>query len=423
MSRRTLWFVAFYIGLHLLVLARLWRGTDDRIAEGVAVLSVIPIGLTVLHFLPKLFHALTWLDVWVMAYALFSVVSGVLYLQPDNPSAVASYGFGLYHFVLPVACYFAAKSIPEADHQRLVSALVLLNAFAVGYGLLLHLTRPDHYLVFVQQQLAQKGYTEEWQYFARLQSYLGSTTMGYLSAVSIVLMTIAAPRVQRFLPVLAPLFIVGAALSMQRGSIIGCAVALLYLAFLARGNIALRFTLGIVLAAGIAYVAVRFRVEAQLYGQLLQSRATTEMAQGIKDMLSDRGYGPGLAYVRDFPLGVGLGGTSSGAASAGLAQRGEVSDANFMRIAADLGLVGLFMFLTVLLAAALAAWRSRRRAAWTTFLIIHAGIMLATNVHDSFYISHSFWLLLAIIDRDHPGSDFAVAPAPAPVVVPKTVFG
>src|SRR5438046_3549480 len=104
--------------------------------------------------------------------------------------------------------------------------------------------------------------------------------------------------------------------------------------------------------------------------------------------------------LRPFPLGVGVGATSSAAKNAGLLTEPEVADANFMRIAADLGVEGLALYLLVLAAAGWRAWQSRNRAAWLAILAMHSGIMLSTNVFDSYYISHTFWILLAVIDRD-----------------------
>ncbi|MBP1609321.1 MAG: hypothetical protein H6Q04_1556, partial [Acidobacteria bacterium] len=122
------------------------------------------------------------------------------------------------------------------------------------------------------------------------------------------------------------------------------------------------------------------------------------------DSLSDsidferRGYGPGLSYFRDFPLGVGLGATSSIADSMGLATRGQVVDANYMRILADLGIVGLFSFFAVLLAAGAAALRRANGFGWLLLFGLIAAICIGTNTLDSFYVSHLFWIYLGVID-------------------------
>jgi len=391
----------FFAALHALVLAAFWRGNEGRIAGGVFVVSVVPLILGGSYLLQRLTSAMSWLDTWVLIYAGWSVLSAVLYLQAGNPSDVGAYAYGLYNFVLPIACYFAAKSIPREQHAQLLSGLVLLNAFAIAYGLYLHLTRPDYYLTFLTGRLAQSGATEEWQYFARLQSYLGSTSIGYMGAVSLVLATLSTARVRRLLPILAVVFVAGSALSLQRASFVGLAMGLAYLILLFRQKVALRLLTLATFAGALIYAGVHFASTADPLKETLQSRATTDMAEGLSGFTVERGYGQGLRYLRSFPLGVGLGATSSAADNAGLVGKGEVTDANFMRIAADLGILGLLLFLIVVAAATRSAWRSFHRMAWLTFLLIHCGIMLSTNVLDSFYISHGFWLLIAVIDCDH----------------------
>jgi hypothetical protein len=401
MKSRAAWLlVVFLASLHALVIVELWRQSDGRIAQGVVLVSIIPLIFAGSYLLGRLSRPMTWLDAWVLAYAAWSAVSLVLYFQPGNPSGVGAYAYGLYHFVLPIACYFAVKTVPQAEHPRVIGALIVLNAIAIGYGLYLHFTRPDFYLAFVAQRLYQQGLLQEWQYFARLQSYLGSTSIGYLGAASLVLATLANARLRRWLPVLVPLFFAGAVLSFQRASIVAVVMALIYLMFFARQHVALRLVVVAVLIGSVIYGIVRLEAAGVLLRESLQSRATTELVEGLAEFADDRGYGPGFWYVRSFPFGVGIGATSSAAAQVGLVGAGEVVDANFMRIAADLGVVGSLLFLLVLAAGFWRASHSRHRAAWLTFLVIHVGIMLSTNVLDSFYISQSFWLLLAMIDCD-----------------------
>jgi hypothetical protein len=113
----------------------------------------------------------------------------------------------------------------------------------------------------------------------------------------------------------------------------------------------------------------------------------------------DRGYGPGLAYMVDFPFGVGLGGTSSGAQAAGLAARGQVVDANFMRILTDLGLLGLWSFVAILFLAARSALKKKDDSVgWMLLIGLICLICLGTNTLDSYYVSHCFWMFLGAID-------------------------
>lgn len=395
--RRCSLFLAFLASLHLFAIVALLRRSEG-VAGPVVITSLIPLVLGGIYLLRGLFRPVSWLDLWVLIYALWSLASVLLYAQDGNPSQPRAFAYGIYHFLLPIACYFAAKSVPVEQHQRLLSGMVLLNAVALGLGMILHFSRPDFYRDFLVRTLTPTGAVEDWQFFARLQSYLGSTSVGYLGAVSLVLATLAGPRIRRFLPFLVVLFVAGTGLSLQRASYVGMSLGLAYLLFFSRRMVIARLAIAVGLMGALAYGASRYLSDP--VASRVVMRATSEMSEGVSGFRDDRGYGPGLRYLQAFPLGVGLGATSSAADNAGLASRGQVVDANFMRIAADLGWPGLALFFLVLAGAALRALHSRNRMAWLTILLIHCGIMLSTNVFDSFYISHCFWVMLALIDGD-----------------------
>ena len=398
--QRALLMVGFFAALHLLVLGGMIIGTSGRVAPAVVLVSLIPLYLGGTYLMRAFGRALSWLDIAVLLFAGWSVASVALYFQAGNPTGKAAYAHGLYHFVLPIACYFAAKRIHPSQHQRLIGILVLLNAFAMAIGLYMHFARPGFYTDFLHRALSSQGAVEEWQYFARMQSYLGSTTVGYMGAASLVLVTLAAAPLRRLAGPLSILFLVGVALSLQRASLVAVAIGFAYLALAFREQAWVRIlTIATVVGAGF-YGMAKLEETGNPFKETLESRATTELADGLTAFMTERGYGRGFRYLRSFPLGVGVGGTSSAADNAGLVSRGEVHDANFMRIAADLGILGLLLFLGMLVIAAWRARASRHPFAWLTFLVIHCGIMLSTNVFDSYYVSHSFWLLLAVIDAD-----------------------
>jgi hypothetical protein len=408
--------VGFFAALHLLVLGGMMVGMSPGVAPAVVLLSVVPVYLSATYLMRAFGRPLSWLDIAVLLFASWSVASVALYFQAGNPTGTAAYAHGLYHFVLPIACYFAVKRIHPSQHQRLVGALVMLNAFAMVIGLYMHFVRPAFYTEFLHQALASQGATEEWQYFARMQSYLGSTSVGYMGAASLVLITLASASVRRLSAPLSLVFLVSAALSLQRASLVAVALGFAYLAFAFRGQAWLRvLTIGTIVGAG-CYGMAKLEETGNPFKETLESRATTELADGLSAFMTERGYGRGFRYLRSFPLGVGIGGTSSAADNAGLVSRGEVHDANFMRIAADLGVLGLLLFLGLLGVAAWRAATSRHPLAWLTFLVIHCGIMLSTNVFDSYYVSHSFWLLLAVIDGDREPMRVQKRAADLPVI-------
>lgn len=403
----------YVAGLHLLVLVTLWRRSVGGVAPGLILLSIVPITLALRYLLSRIARPLAPLDLWVLLYALWCLVSGVLYFQTGNPSQPAAFGYGAYSFVLPIACYFAGRRLDRAQVTALVSVIVVLNAFAIGYGIYMHFARPTYYADFVTRTFSAMGATEDWQFYARLQSYFGSTSVGYLAACGIVLSTISRPSVKRLVPILALLFTAGALLSLQRASMLGLVVALAYLLFVSRGSVGVRVLTVVAFGAALVYGAARLGAAADPLRERVAGRATEDLVEGLSNFFAERGYMPGVLYLKDFPLGVGLGATSSAADNAGLLSRPEVADANFMRIAAETGLIGLLLFFSVIAVAIRVALRSEHRSAWIAFLLIHCGIMLSTNILDSYYISQSFWLLLALLAADADGAtSFQVQPSP-----------
>jgi hypothetical protein len=111
MTSRSTLLLLFFALLHALVLGGMWRGSDGRIADGVVLFSAVPLLLAGGYLLGRFGEPMTWLDAWVMVYGAWSTASIVLFAQPGNPSQIGAYAYGIYNFVLPIACIFAAKSL------------------------------------------------------------------------------------------------------------------------------------------------------------------------------------------------------------------------------------------------------------------------------------------------------------------------
>jgi hypothetical protein len=73
-------------------------------------------------------------------------------------------------------------------------------------------------------------------------------------------------------------------------------------------------------------------------------------------------------------------------------------DANFLRIWADLGILGFGTFIMIILFALRRALATGEPFAWTLIVLIYCVQALGSNVFDNFYVSHLFWLLLGVID-------------------------
>jgi len=393
-------FCAYMVVLHaspLLSMMKLLPGGKPAFMVDIATL--LPLLLTLYYWRHCAVQMkLSYLDAAVTVYLIISVTSVVLYLQPENPSDVTAYFYGIHHFVLPISLYYAVKTLDSRQQECLLRLVCYLNVASVLIGIILFYWRPDFYRASILAEFENAGYAvEEWQIFGRMQSYLGSTALGSVIATTIILFTVLnLPR--KIIVLFFPIMLLGMLLTFQRGGFIAASVAIVYTLIKLRGaaihkNLLLPLVSLLLLAGGLTYL-----------NELEDSGIVRMLDKYSLDSLSDsidferRGYGPGLSYFRDFPLGVGLGATSSIADSMGLATRGQVVDANYMRILADLGIVGLFSFFAVLLAAGAAALRRANGFGWLLLFGLIAAICIGTNTLDSFYVSHLFWLYLGVID-------------------------
>jgi hypothetical protein len=394
-------FGSYIFALHLcplLALINLLPG--GKPAYIIDVMSVLPIHLTLTYWQSSTIKPkVSFLDMAVISYFFISVLSVVLYWQPNNPTDAMAYFYGFHYFVLPIFLYFSIKTFIPSQQYNLLRFICYLNVAAIIIGIILFFWRPYFYQAALEIQLSTSGdILEDWQIFGRMQSYLGSTALGTIIATTIILFTILDLS-RKQVVILLPVMLFGILLVSQRGGFLATLIALLYTLFKIKGSPAIKIILPvmscILLLVGIVYY---YQLHPEIFNLLSKKYSLASMYDAF-DFGELRGYKPGMAYVQDFPFGVGLGATSSVADSMGLATRGQVVDANFMRILADLGMLGLFSFLTVLLAASIAALKKPENAiGWLLLFGLIVAICIGTNTLDSYYISHIFWLFLGVID-------------------------
>lgn len=403
-SEKYYFLICFYIFiLHLCpVLGLLNLLPGGKPAYIVDAGTLLPILLTFYYWrYSAINRTVSYLDAAVTAYLIISVASILLYLQPDSPSDFRAYFYGIHHFVLPIFLYYAVKTFDSGQQYHLLKFTCFLNVAAILIGILLFYWRPDFYRTHLIAEFEAAGYSlEEWQVFGRMQSYLGSTALGSVIASTIILFTVLnLPK--RLVAIFIPIMLLGVFLTFQRGGFIAASIAILYTFINFRGAPLFKyFMLPIIslmmLAAGLTYFT---QLEESGLSRLLDKYSLESLYESAD--FERRGYGPGLSYLADFPMGVGLGATSSVADSMGLAARGQVVDANYMRILADLGILGLLSFFAVLWAAACAALKRANGVGWFLLFGLIAAICIGTNTLDSYYISHLFWLFLGVIDTKY----------------------
>jgi len=97
---------------------------------------------------------------------------------------------------------------------------------------------------------------------------------------------------------------------------------------------------------------------------------------------------------------LGIGATTSAADSQGAHPGGQVVDANYIRILADLGFIGFASFLMILFFVLIKSLKLKNGFAYLSIIAIYCMQALGTNIFDSQYVVHIFWLLLGFIDSD-----------------------
>ncbi len=337
---------------------------------------------------------MTKLDLSILVFIIWSIISVVLFLQPNNPSAIGAYFYGLHLAVFPMFGYFAIKVLPPAEQRKVIVFALWSNMFLIVLGLYLWWARPEYYTAFLREMIFNRAEdVADWVVYARLQSYLGSTVVGVLCAITI---TMAGLLRLNFV---ATLFVLAACLpavvlSSQRGGMAGCAIALVYLLLAPRRD---KFAKWGVLAAAVAVVPLfLFYITQDTAGGL---NFYLSRKDDFNNMLEGRrAYTVGFDYITAFPMGVGLGGTMNASNGAGLLQWDKVVDSNFMRICADLGIQGLLMFLVILGFGLQSAIRRNRNVGHAVLIGIYAVICTGTNVLDGHIAPQLFWMFLAIAD-------------------------
>lgn len=370
---------------------------------------VIAVFLALRHFTEhqKQGDRLTKLDLAVMAYLLWSLGSVVLFFQSGNPCNVNAYWYGLHICAAPIAGYFAMKTISSEEQNRLMSFVLWTNVAMVALGVYLWWARPDFYTAYLREIIFNGADDRaDWQVYSRLQSYLGSTAVGVICALSIALTRVLQLGIIPTLLVIS-LCLPSAIITSQRGGIGAAIMALGYVLVAPARNRIANVIIGVgAIAIGSAFlIFVTERSEGGLDYYL-------QRKDEFNNLLEGRSYGLGMQYITSFPMGVGLGGSLGASASAGLTEWGKVVDANFMRIAADLGVQGLLLLAVVIGFAIHACWRRRRSLGLMCVIGVYVGIAVGTNVFDGHLSPQLFWLFLGMADTPETSHETQAAQVP-----------
>jgi hypothetical protein len=268
----------------------------------------------------------------------------------------------------------------------------------------LFLLQPDFYTEYLKRLFVDLNIKDLWQLYGRLQSYLGSTSVGNVATVSFVL-TYFLIRNKYVKSIYFITFSLTVIFTQQRGPILFLffAAVIIFINFLLSSSAVnlLSFTVKIALAVLILVF---------LYSSLITDNVSaifTYAADRISnetnpgELLSERaiGYIKAGQIIKMFPLGVGLGASLSASEQASNSGLGQVVDANFARILADTGFVGLLLFLAIIGIAFFKSIQNRNLLFFSITILFYSFQALGTNVFDSFICIHLFWIFLGILNN------------------------
>lgn len=336
----------------------------------------------------------------VIFLVIWCFLSLGLFLLPYNPSSVLAFPVGIHVFLIPVLTFFLALRLRWTDVSAILSSLILLHVGLVLVSILLHFSQPDFYTVYLATQFAELGGLDLWQYYARLQGPLGSTSIGVLCCSSIFLMPLTRFS-NNAKTICILIFAAGSFLTFQRSSMFlvffGLLFNLKYMSFFGKFTF-LFFTLGILTAAFSSFG--QLEIIERIFGRIGE-------IQNVLTLGDRSSYGIVLSNLTEYMLGFGLGATTSLADSRGYNPGGQIVDANHLRIMSDLGIAGLAIFTMSWLVPISKAVVFRRVLPLIVTIVAFQLQALGTNVFDSYYTGHLYWfylglLTLAVAVRESP---------------------
>ncbi len=338
--------------------------------------------------------ALPWLPA-VVALAIFGSVSA---LATAGLVGLLAIKITFFYLLVLVAIWRAPFTSRDRDH--LVTILMTVGVVCTLVGLWQQLVGADY--------LVSLGYTYNDQVRTAGGFLRSFSTFNQPFPFALYVMTsllvggavaMAEPRRLRNTLFLcaAPVLVAGMGVSIVRASYLGLIVGLLWLAMYRYRKLALVLA-GAVLAASVALLLVSPKVLAPLFS----SSSLDQRGLGWSSILAD---------ILSHPVGLGLG--ASGSAAARIAQATGHSatttyqpDNYYVKMTLELGPVGLWLFVLLLVSAAVSTLRASRSlpgrdgalALGVSASVVAAAVAsLVATYLEIFPLDVYFWLLLGVV--------------------------
>jgi hypothetical protein len=345
------------------------------------------------------------IGLFLAIYTFLSVVSIINYILPSTnlpvPANLKLYFSDLTLEILPISLFFISKwASRKSGRDNIEGILIIANSLVVIIGMLLFFIRPSFYSNFMFREfigidIARPGIGVEeiLKSYTRLMSFLGSTSIGVITVISIALLLFRNREMWAREPLLI-LHTLGCILSMQRSAWI-CMVFVYIIAFIDNfyvGKLAFKnnkYSRKSFLSAVFWVIAITVAVNTfQLSNYILRlssigKGAVNERAQqwvmGVNVFLSN-------------PLGVGLG--RMGHQANALYGYG-VTDGQYFKVLAEIGIPGLMAVILFFSTIIYKRWQKDKLIAVAAVIVAFQAVG-SNNLSLDIYAASVIWIYLGL---------------------------
>lgn len=332
-------------------------------------------------------------DALVAAYVVLNLLWGLPVLFGAYSPVV--YFKTIPYIVAPMVFYFYFSFLParRLDVGGFLLSWVTWAVIAIAFGVWLQFFPPERYLDYLVEieggQILGDG-----DAVLRMSSYLNSTSMGLVCAVSIPAFAATRAETRGWLgAAVVIVLVIGCLLSLARASWV------LLLVFLPLFVINTRtYGMGILAIGLLTLLVDRFAESEEL--MLRMDMILTRLSGGIGDAVTERSdqYAFAWSTFIEHPFGSGFGRFGHKSETIALGQ--YITDGNFHRILAELGVAGSAVFVVLIVAFGVLIVTQLAGPERTAVFAIFLGFLfvsLGSNVMDYNYTSNMFWALLGIV--------------------------
>ncbi len=319
------------------------------------------------------------------------LLTGLNYFSTDaNPLL---FFHGVQFLVLPMVFFILGISSLEQRSIFILTNIIKANILVCLVGLILYLWMPEFYINYLYN-IQPNFNLEYYSLYPRLSSFMGSTAVGTVCAVSIPIVFFLFQKKKFKLGISVAficVFIVTGFLSFQRSAwvaiIFGLFLSIIYLRRTRLNVNSPNSNKFIMLILFVGFVLLVYSIKT------LPDEWVVTRFESITEAASERSsqWQRGLTIVGEKPFGAGIGSTTHRAIILGY--RG-IPDGNYFRMLSDYGILGFSIFILLVVYSLINSFRVNRYIFICLLVILFQAI--GSNIIDFAYTGSIFWFLLGM---------------------------